>query len=586
LVLPLDEFGQRLKSAIGRASYTGDYVDGLPSPPTFGCGEPGRSPAEFACDYLWLELFSKFDDGKSSDQKRAAAMEKFEEGELLCSRSNHRLSRMVGMPVDLALTDPERILYSARRKIRGILGKFDWNEVAAGFEFTSGASTRLPRVRSSVAHKYSGTPETTFGNSVLASIAISMVPAWKRVLTSEVGPLHLNLVHGNRVTTVAKNWKTDRAIAIEPDMNMYVQKGIGAVIRERLRKRGIDLNNQDTNGDLARLASATGQLATIDLSMASDTVSLELVRFLLPKDWCSALEQCRSPVGILPSGERKLYRKFSSMGNGSTFELESLIFYGLCLAVADHCGCGSSLIGVYGDDMIVPSQMVPSLLESLEFAGFIPNMKKTHVSGPFRESCGKHFFSGLEVTPFYVKREVNDLFSLFKIHNQLYRWAQRTWWAVADRTNEVQELLAWIRSHAPSEWRRPRIPDGYGDGAFIGSFDECRPTPCRGKRKGWEGFSAEVLADVSILADLHEAGWGTSSRTTGWRSCRYSPTAVGRLLMSLSRLESFRGDRGELSGGIPIAQRPRRLNIVVDGFALDMLALCPVSRIIPGGDVA
>lgn len=568
--LPLDEFGKRLGKVLDGTSGSGNFDHGLPLPATFEGVEQGHSAAEFAHTYLWSEIFSKFDDGKSSDAKRDRAMEKFEAGELLCARTNVRLSRMVGMPSYMANTDLEQILCSARGKIRGILGRLNLDEVAAGFEFTSGASTRLPRVRSSVAHKFSGTPDTTFGNLALAEAAVRSLPLWKQGLFCEEGAFRPNIVEGNKIITVAKNYKEDRTIAIEPDLNMYIQKGFGSVIRRRLRRHGIDLNNQETNGDLARFASSTGQLATIDLSMASDTVSLELVRFLLPSDWCEALEQCRSPFGILPSGEKILYRKFSSMGNGATFELESLIFYGLILGCLHHCGMRSRLVGVYGDDLIVPSAMAPLLIRVLEFAGFKPNVKKTHISGPFRESCGKHYFNGQEVTPFYVKKKVVRLLDLFKIHNQLYRWAQRTYWSVGDRGEEVRQLLRWIRSFAPSNWRRPRIPDGYGDCAFIGSFDEARPLFLRLKnRQGWEGYSVNVLSEVAVTADFYEAGWGTI-RKNEFRPCRHCPTSVGRLLQSLARLE-VQGDRGVLTG-LPVGQRPRIIPITVDGYALDNLS--------------
>lgn len=310
----------------------GDIKPGAPKG-AWCTDDPGR----FAVEYLWAEIFSKYDDGKTSKEKVDSAMRKFSEAEEMCASANLRLERLKGLPDNLALTFVEQVMVLARSKMRTLLGKFCWDEASRGFTFTSGASTRLPRVKGQAPYKYSGIPETTFGNADLAYSAICWHPAWKRSLCSEEGPMALKLVIGNRVTTVPKNYKVDRVIAVEPDMNMYVQKGIAAMIRSRLKRAGMDLNSQERNQRLARVGSVAGTLATIDLSMASDTVALELVRSLYPPHWCSALEQCRSSQGVLPSGETVLYRKFSSMGNGYTFEMESSIF-GFSL-----CQCAKSL---------------------------------------------------------------------------------------------------------------------------------------------------------------------------------------------------------------------------------------------------
>jgi hypothetical protein len=71
------------------------------------------------------------------------------------------------------------------------------------------------------------------------------------------------------------------------------------------------------------------------------------------------------------------YEKYSSMGNGFTFELESLIFWGLARAVVGNNGT----VGVYGDDVVIPSKLAPEFIELCQFCGFRVNAKKTHVSG-------------------------------------------------------------------------------------------------------------------------------------------------------------------------------------------------------------
>jgi hypothetical protein len=449
--------------------------------PTFTSG-----PREALSSYLLAEFLSKYDDGVVRPEKEEATWKRFREAEDLCFETNQRLTVSGFGPYQQAME-------LARKLTDRILGPFDWDQAAKYFDFGPGATTRLPRRRSDAAYKYSGQPETTAGCAILADTAIRRDPCWISSITMlPVEPLGFcKIVQGNRITTVPKNYKTDRTIAIEPCMNMYIQKGIGGLMRQRLRLAGCDLDDQTRNQRLARVGSLSGTLATIDLSMASDTVSRVLVERLVREDWLRALEQARSPFGVLPSGEKIFYQKHSSMGNGYTFELESLLFYSLALAWCHICGEEVSRVSAYGDDLIVPSVVAESFLGLLTYCGFKANSKKSYWSGPFRESCGKHYFRGHEISPFYVKRKVRKLTDLFLLHNNLQRWLWRSWDLLS--VTEIQSLeliLQKIRNLAPSKWRRPRLPDGYGDGAFIGVFDQLHLDP---HPDGWEAWTVRVL---------------------------------------------------------------------------------------------
>jgi len=436
---------------------------------------------------LIRELFSKYDDGKPSKEKESVTWERFHEAERLCYDTNLWVTQTFRY-------DPFWRAVSMR--MRDALGVFSWDECARHFGFGPGSTTRLPRRLAHAAYKYSGTPESTLGNAVLASCAIRMNPMWKHIAHSNVEDPILGLVSlvpGNSIITVPKNYKTDRTIAKEPCMNIYVQKGIGAVIRRRLKRVGIDLDDQKRNQEGALIGSLTGQLATIDLSMASDTVALELVSFLLPNDWWWALEQCRSPVGVLPDGNVIRYQKVSSMGNGFTFELETLLFWCICQQVAQsNINEVDSRILVYGDDIVVPTDQAGEVLRRLWQAGFKPNLNKTFVDGPYRESCGKHYFQGNDITPFYVRKPVRSLDRLFLVHNNVFRWGDRT-------GVDIKEVLTKLRRLAPARWRIPRLPDGYGDGAFIGAVDELR---LDSHPYGWESWQVKALAvSQQLLAD-------------------------------------------------------------------------------------
>lgn len=485
---PLARIHERLFRALGIRE------NGKPGAPGGSCvflSDVGELEA-FALNYFASEWLSKLDDGKPSPTKDAATWERFSQAESSCFEVNQRLKR------EWASSPWSQEIRLATKLVSKILGRFNWDEAERGFGWGPGATTRLTRRESDAAHKFSGSPESTIGNAILANTVIQCSPLWSRelpTLSEAEGVGYVKIVDGNCVVTVPKNYKMHRAIAVEPDMNIYVQKGIGAMIRSRLQRVGLDLNDQTRNQRLARVGSIAGSLATIDLSMASDTLSRAVVELMAPPDWLDALGQCRSPFGVLPSGEKIFYQKFSSMGNGATFELESLIFYTLALAVCHLMGEEVSRVSVFGDDIVVPSAAAARFMGLLEYMGFTPNAKKSFMSGPFRESCGKHYYLGRDVTPFYVKKAPRTLMDLFKVHNQIYRLIQRWEWLNNEKVQDLYKVLRWLRNFAPSSYRKPRLVDGIGDGGFVGSFDEVAPKLCR---RGWDGYRCESIITLPV----------------------------------------------------------------------------------------
>jgi len=141
--------------------------------------------------------------------------------------------------------------------------------------------------------------------------------------------------------------------------------------------------------------------------MASDTLAYELVRDLLPEDWFELLDCLRSPKGEY-QGVQTRWAKFSSMGNGFTFQLESLIFYALASSVAKHLGYERRDVAVYGDDIIIPAGMALRLVDVLAYSGFHVNTSKSYFFGPFRESCGSDWYEGRYVRPFFLKRKMQN----------------------------------------------------------------------------------------------------------------------------------------------------------------------------------
>jgi len=233
-------------------------------------------------------------------------------------------------------------------------------------------------------------------------------------LTGHSTPRVVNLL-SNRVEVVPKNWKTHRTIACEPEGNIPFQLAFDAWVKERLIPHGIDLRNQSRNQQLAKEGSVANNYATIDLKAASDRVARILVDILFPEEFASYLYAFRSPgyFGKFGTGE---YCKFSSMGNGSTFVIETLIFAAACRAVGSKDYC------VYGDDIVISETgtMASDLISLLERLGFEVNQEKTHLgTTPYRESCGCHWYLGSDVTPFYLRDGAETLPGLSHIVNGL-----------------------------------------------------------------------------------------------------------------------------------------------------------------------
>ena len=403
-----------------RCDYEAIAFREMPRPDTYS------SASEYAGDYLAYGLLRKSINLPISVDRTAVCIQKWMEAEATCRVVNENHGRMPMEdhgPLEGRL---EAILWLARRKIHDLLGRFSWDECESLFSFTGGASTRLPRRAGHPSYKFSGKPEVTRNCALLAVCAIWHSEVWRAEMQDQYGPdptQWVKVVEGSKFATVSKTALTDRPICIEPDMNMYIQRGIGRRIGQLLRRVRIDLRDQTRNQELALIGSRTGSLVTIDLSAASDSVSTSLVQWLIPHDWYEAMALSRSECVIFPDGVKHRLEKISSMGNGYTFELESLIFWGLSAAVVEALGVADKRIGVYGDDIIVHNSAAERLLDVLKYCGFTPNKDKTFVSGPFRESCGKHYFHGADVTPFYVKEQSGTVSDLYWLANSIRKWA-------------------------------------------------------------------------------------------------------------------------------------------------------------------
>lgn len=221
------------------------------------------------------------------------------------------------------------------------------------------------------------------------------------------------LVHGNRFSTVPKNNLRDRPICVEPLANILSQKRIGDGIRFALQQHGIDLDDLATKH---RVMISMRKYATIDLKNASDRISIHLVKYLLPSRVFNLIKQARSEMTLGLDDQFYLINKISSMGNGFTFELMSLILYALCRSY-------TSDTSVFGDDVIIPNEFAHCVISDMENAGFVVNMTKTHINSEYRESCGAHYIDGFGYIESYDFKYPKHMGDVITIINKLSRLA-------------------------------------------------------------------------------------------------------------------------------------------------------------------
>ena len=373
-------------------------------------------PNSVKSEYLKAELMSKFVSSQTDapETRRQRAINKW----LATERDNEATNdRLLTTPEDVFIFTGVRLGYfveQCRELIRNTIGDTVPVDALIG-SFSGGASTSRSRAASYPSSKYFGKAHVTETCLPIFHLISDEMPGWLGT-----DPLEIETVSGNVLFTVPKKTDIDRVACKEPDLNMFLQKGIGTYFRKMLRRVRINLNDQSVNRSLAQFGSENGSLATLDLSSASDSISEGLVAHLLPVTWYTFLDSVRSQVTII-DGEEHRNHMFSSMGNGFTFELESLIFWALA-ETTRRLRYKRGVISVYGDDIICPIWMYDDLVRVLDFFGFSVNTEKSFSSGPFRESCGGHFWHGYDITPFYIREPITKMSDLIRVANQLRLW--------------------------------------------------------------------------------------------------------------------------------------------------------------------
>jgi len=282
-----------------------------------------------------------------------------------------------------------------------------------------------------------------------------LYPSWSHFCEDETGPIWLEPWDElpSRVVSVPKTLKTPRIIAIEPSYMQYVQQSLCEALVDGTEKDDIltefiGFTDQEKNRTMACHGSSSGDLATLDLSEASDRVSTQHVEWLFGhhSSLAGCVMACRSSKADVPFHGVIALNKYASMGSALTFPLEAMVFLTVIFLgiekelkvpltrklLTEYVG----KVRVYGDDIIVPVQFVQSVTDALETFGFKVNVDKSFWTGKFRESCGGDFYDGYDVSYVKAKREipssrkqVQEIISTVALRNGLY---YAGYWRTAD----------------------------------------------------------------------------------------------------------------------------------------------------------
>lgn len=266
-----------------------------------------------------------------------------------------------------------------------------------------------------------------------------------------------------KVISVPKTLKTPRIIAMEPTCMMFVQQALSSPLIRLLESDKfmggmIGFSDQSVNRQMARNGSLWGDLATLDLSEASDRVSNQLVRALFA--WqpriAEVVDAARSRSADVRNHGVIRLAKYASMGSALTFPIEAMVFLTVVMiGIEDELKRPLtrkdvlSLRGqvrVYGDDIIIPTHYAQSVVSRLSAFGLKVNADKSFWNGSFRESCGGEYFAGDDVTvvrfrhllpelPKHARKKIRgklatQVVSAVSLRNQLYLagyWQTTAW---------------------------------------------------------------------------------------------------------------------------------------------------------------
>lgn len=429
----------------------------------------------FKVRYLLASVLKKYRFPGSKTDRELAAKKKFYAAEERCARTNTRLAAR-----DFLVQDSDAsVWHHAKQFIVKVIGEEPpaLDVLTRDSRHGPGVTLDTENGRTHTLFKYSEWPYTcTAAARPLAIALIRQDERWFNSLLTdycttakircvEHGSNYafmdsfswsdfwthvIHVVDGNRITFVPKSARTERTIAIEPLLNLMLQLGVDGYVRTNLKRFGVDLDDQRKNQVLARkgsLGDSPESFSTLDLSAASDCIALEAVKSLLPQAWYTLLLNLRCPSGDI-KGESLCYNKLSSMGNGFTFAIESLLFsaivYGVMRSHDPFEKVNWDDFAVFGDDIIVKAKYTARLTICLRKMGFSLNTEKSFTQGPFRESCGADWYQGVNVRPVFLTAVPKSVHELWNDINRLHRVLQLRFGVDWETSATKEAMEQWI----------------------------------------------------------------------------------------------------------------------------------------------
>jgi hypothetical protein len=215
-----------------------------------------------------------------------------------------------------------------------------------------------------------------------------------------------------KVAAVPKSYKAARIIAMEDSTRLAIGKKVEEFFREQDRTRHtLNIQDQTINQRLAQSGSVTGDLATVDAEHASDLIPKGLWRSCFPSRYVRLVDWLISDeVYIEKLDYRRPMEMASTAGHTLTFRHESIVYkaggkVGAKLHAALVPDDGQLPFSwAFGDDLIVNSHAYDSVVYVLTRLGLKINGSKSFATGSYRESCGKDYIDGVDVTSVYFPR--------------------------------------------------------------------------------------------------------------------------------------------------------------------------------------
>lgn len=521
------KFHDVLSGALGLPRVEPERVVNLPMP------RMDSGSQRFRDEFLQREVVRKFPGFDLGVDTRKAAMTSFFEDEQLNAETNHRLHT-------LPLENPGvgQIISSASRKVARVLGRWSWDRFEEGLRYGPGATTSLKRDTSGIRWKLQLTPHCSSSALPLWKAVLLTRPFWADWQVSRETNEGSWRVHDcDQLLVVPKNALTGRTIGKGPDANVMMQLAVGYCLRRKLYMAGVNLNDQTINQRRALAGSVSASYATVDLKSASNSVTTALVwqmvgnhshDFVDPR-WYLVMDALRTERVMLGGKSVHVYQLFSCMGNGFTFELESLLFWALARATCEFLGIDPD-VTVYGDDLVVPNDAVDLMEEVFGWCGLRFNRNKTfsNKEGPlFRESCGKCYYNGVDVTAFYVDKPITTASDIFVLANNIKRWARiDPATGLTGLDGRLHVVWDWVVSHLRSRSKKFLIPFGDEDDGLITDYDQALVSPNYQTdtvpRPTFLWFNPRVLRKVTLGPELDESE-AYMAKLYSWSYRRFQP---------------------------------------------------------------